>query len=264
MPVLRAVQKLLKPEASFSPGTPGPSNWVARSQPLAQVFSVSGPKLLLVEYACNRPFDDTIHNDYTTVVQPNQMCRTPPNQVPDHAVISIAHPGIRRRYGGAHSANEFVRIGLGKRLPIWLPVEAIEFYTRQFKCGSDARSHRCLACTEVPITTTRICLWLLRANENIQVGAEDSTSPPGPAPDGKIGASRSASSGISGPAGGTTALRLEHLRKTPDHTSRRSSGYQQRRALSPLLVSLLTAICFIGAAEATDALNAHLFAIHLI
>jgi hypothetical protein len=166
MPVLRAVQKLLKPEASFSPGTPGPSNWVARSQPSAQVFSVSGPKLLLVEYACNRPFDDTIHNDYTTVVQPNQMCGTSPNQVPDHAVISIANPGIRR-------ANEFVRIGLGKRLPIWLPVEAIEFYTRQFKCGSDARSHRCLACTRGPdyhdshlpsgfFVRTRISKWAPR------------------------------------------------------------------------------------------------------
>jgi hypothetical protein len=75
---------------------------------------------------------------------------TLPNQVADHAVISIGHPRIRCRYGGAHPTNKFVRISLGKRLPIWFPVEAIEFYARQFKRGSDARGHRCLAGTGRP------------------------------------------------------------------------------------------------------------------
>jgi hypothetical protein len=103
------------------------------------------------------------------------MCRTLPNQVADHAVISIAYPRIRCRYGGADSANKFVRIGLGKRLPILLPVEAIEFYTRQFKFGSDARGHRCLASTRSRLPRLACALSRLRANENIQVGAEDST-----------------------------------------------------------------------------------------
>jgi hypothetical protein len=91
-----------------------------------------------------------MHNDYTTVIQPDQMCRTPPNQVADHTVISIAYPRIRCRYGGAHPTNKLVRISHGQRLPIWFPVEAIEFYTRQFKRGSDARGHRCLASTRGP------------------------------------------------------------------------------------------------------------------
>ena len=78
------------------------------------------------------------------------MCRTPPNQVADHAVISIAHPRIRCRYGGAYPTNKFIRISPGQRLPIWFPVEAIEFYTRQFKRGSDARGHCCLPGTRGP------------------------------------------------------------------------------------------------------------------
>src|SRR5262245_997498 len=123
---------------------------MAPPQPATPVFSVSGPELLLIECPYNRAFDDAIHDDRTTVIQPDQMCRTPPNQVADHGIIPIAHPRVRSGYGRGHASNKFVRIGLGQRFPIWFPMQTVEFYARQVKCGSNARGHGRLAGTRGP------------------------------------------------------------------------------------------------------------------
>jgi hypothetical protein len=102
---------------------------MAWPQPSTPIFFVSGPQFLLVERSCNGTFDDSIHNDTATVVQPDQMRCATPNHVTDYSVIAIAHPRSSR-YGIPHFLGKFVGIGFAQVLPTWCPIETIEFDAR--------------------------------------------------------------------------------------------------------------------------------------
>src|SRR5262249_13957449 len=102
--------------AAAVPGAPRPADPVALPQQMPPALAVSGPQRGAQGRAKKRAGDHPGHDDWTPVIEPDEVRRAPPDPVAHEAVIAVGDPGLGldRR---SHAADEFVRIVPGQVAP---------------------------------------------------------------------------------------------------------------------------------------------------
>src|SRR5207253_2863112 len=126
MGVVGLPDALLDLSTAVTPGAPGVTDGMARSQHTQPSLAVAGPHFGAQHRPDERAAYYPIHDDWALIIEPHQMGCPAPDEVANEAVISVDHPGVGRN-GETNPPYEFIRVGSREVSPAGLPIHCVEF-----------------------------------------------------------------------------------------------------------------------------------------